>query len=102
MAAIAVFAIEGHDNPVIADVLSNMASGTASMQFDAGKLVPPQKTFYHYQGSLTTPPCTEGVEWVVFNTPVELSQQQIVAFRSRFPANARPPQPLNGRKVTNY
>jgi carbonic anhydrase len=102
MAALAVFAIEGHDNPLLSDVWSAMASGSANMQFDASKLIPPQKTFYSYNGSLTSPPCSENVDWIVFNTPVELSQQQIMAFRSKFAANSRPLQPLNGRKVTNH
>jgi len=102
MAAFSVFAIEGHENPLLGDLWNSFSSNVASIQFDASKLVPPQKTFYFYPGSLTTPPCTEGVDWIVFNTPVELSQQQIVAFRAKFPPNARPIQPLNGRKITNY
>jgi carbonic anhydrase len=102
MAALSVFAIEGHENPLLADVWANFAANNKSFQFDAGKLIPPQKTFYHYQGSLTSPPCSENVDWIVFNTPVELSQQQILAFRSRFPANSRPIQPLNKRKITNH
>lgn len=102
LATVSVLAIEGRDNPLLGEVWSNMIGGTHTFQFDAGKLIPPNKTFYAYTGSLTSPPCTEGVEWIVFNTPVELSQQQIIAFRSKFPANSRPLQPVNGRKVLNY
>lgn len=102
MAALSVFAIEGHDNPLLQEVWNSLTSGNSTLQFDASKLIPPQKTFYSYEGSLTTPPCTEGVDRIVFNTPVELSQQQILAFRSKFPANARPVQPINGRKITNH
>jgi len=102
MAALSIFAIEGHENSLLGEVWTHFANGTTGFQFDAGKLIPPSKTFYHYQGSLTSPPCTEGVDWIVFNTPVELSQQQIVAFRSRFPANNRPLQPVGVRKISNH
>jgi carbonic anhydrase len=55
--------------------------------------------FYRYDGSLTTPPCTEGVQWSVANTFVELSREQIAAFTALYPNNSRPVQALNGRKV---
>ncbi len=102
-AVLSVFAIEGRENSLLNEVWNQFITPSASgMTFDASLLVPPQKTHYHYMGSLTSPPCTEGVEWAVFNTPTELSKEQIIAFRSKFAANSRPPQPLNGRKVTNY
>lgn len=66
------------------------------------KLIPSKHTFYHYSGSLTTPPCTEGVNWNVLNTPINISKSQIDAFRSLYNMNSRPVQPLNGRKVVNY
>lgn len=65
-------------------------------------LLPKQLTYYHYSGSLTTPPCSEGVNWNVLNNPIEISQEQLDAFRTRYPVNARPVQALNKRKVTNF
>ena len=50
-------------------------------------------------GSLTTPPCTEGVLWVVIKQPVTLSPAQLKLFTQLFPANARPLQTLYGRPV---
>ncbi len=102
MAILSVFAIEGRENPVFADLWSQFNTGSGTIQLDASKMIPPQKTYYHYKGSLTSPPCTEGVEWIVYNTPAELSRDQIVAFRSKFQPNNRPVQPLNGRKVMNH
>jgi carbonic anhydrase len=52
-----------------------------------------------YTGSLTAPPCTEGVTWFVLKTPVEISPAQIAAFAKRYPHDVRPVQPLNGRVV---
>ena len=61
--------------------------------------LPPKRGYYEFEGSLTTPPCSEGVRWFVLKQPVTLSQQQLDAFRKLYPRNARPTQPLNGRTV---
>ncbi len=52
---------------------------------------------YYYEGSLTTPPCTEGVRWFIRKTPAELSKEQIAAFTAVYEGNNRPVQPRNGR-----
>jgi carbonic anhydrase len=57
------------------------------------------RTSYRYDGSLTTPPCSEGVTWAVMTTPISLSQAQIDAFNALIKNNNRPVQPLNGRTV---
>lgn len=62
-------------------------------------LLPPDKTTYRYLGSLTTPPCSEGVHWVIFTQPVEVSTVQIDTFGALYPENARPTQPLMDREV---
>ena len=75
--------------------------------FDLAKLLPATLRSYRYPGSLTTPPCDQGIQWVLLAEPIELSAEQIATFRAlffgteRFPVgNARPLQPRNGREVT--
>ena len=69
------------------------------LTLDASTLLPAKKGYYSFAGSLTTPPCSEGVQWMVLKEPVKLGAQQIKAFRQLYNANARPVQPLNGRIV---
>lgn len=66
---------------------------------DVDALLPAVHASYRYDGSLTTPPCTEGVKWVVLSTPIELDRQQIDTFRAIIHDNSRPVQALNGRMV---
>jgi len=69
----------------------------AGMQIDASDFLPPTRGYYTYRGSLTTPPCTEGVTWFVLETQGSVSEKQARAFGSIFPVNARPVQALDGR-----
>ena len=62
-------------------------------------LLPSPKHTYRYTGSLTTPPCSEGVKWFVLTTPIEMSQSQIAAFKAILDGNNRPVQPLNDREL---
>merc|ERR1719215_183598 len=55
--------------------------------------------FYHYTGSLTTPPCSEKVHWYVLQKPAPVTKKMVAAFKERFPENNRPVQPLNSRKL---
>ncbi|MEJ0016171.1 MAG: carbonic anhydrase [Acetobacteraceae bacterium] len=64
---------------------------------DASALLPKDRHYFRYMGSLTTPPCSEGLTWTVFRDPVTASVEQIRAFAALFPMNARPSQPLNRR-----
>lgn len=66
---------------------------------DAAALLPQGSHFFRYQGSLTTPPCSEVVNWNVFADPVEVAAGDIEAFKKFFPMNARPLQPLHRRIV---
>ena len=66
---------------------------------DLAAMLPADKGYYSFDGSLTTPPCSEAVNWMVLKHPVTLGKDQIKAFRRLFNANARPVQPLNGRVV---
>ena len=56
--------------------------------------------FYRYEGSLTTPPCSEGVQWVVMADKLQLSADQIAELASHLHDNNRPVQPLNDRTLT--
>ncbi len=66
---------------------------------DAGQLLPAARTTYRYPGSLTSPPCTEGVTWLLMTEPVEVSGDQLAAFTRVIDGNNRPVQPLNEREV---
>ena len=69
------------------------------VQVNPAGLLPGDFAYYRYRGSLTAPPCTEGVTWFVLKTPAEISTEQINAFSTLYPHDVRPPQPLNGRIV---
>jgi len=64
---------------------------------DAEALLPAERAYYRYNGSLTTPPCTEGVKWVMLGESVELAPDQIAAFTNIFANDFRPAQPLQSR-----
>ncbi|MBB6444232.1 carbonic anhydrase [Bacillus benzoevorans] len=89
---------EGKENGEISALLKNL-DHDRKMTIDIKKLIPSQSRVFQYNGSLTTPPCTEGVKWVVLNTPLELSQEQIHAFGEFYQNNNRPLQPLHKREI---
>ena len=68
---------------------------------DMNELLPKDQRYYQFIGSLTTPPCTEGVLWMVLKQPTQVAKEQIRLFQQLFPNNARPVQPVNGRPVRN-
>jgi carbonic anhydrase len=98
-----VLIVEGAHNAAYEPILAHMPAEEgepetiAGATVDAAALLPADQSYYRYNGSLTTPPCTEGVSWFVMATPVELSAEQIAAFRALYDHNYRPVQPLNGR-----
>ena len=102
---VAVLLKEGKKNSAVATVWKNIgaeegkANAPSGVSVNAAKLLPGRHGYYTFSGSLTTPPCTENVTWVVMTRPVEVSKEQIEAFAELYPSNARPVQPLNGRKV---
>ena len=63
------------------------------------ELLPTDQRYYQFMGSLTTPPCTEGVLWMVLKAPMTISKAQLKLFSQLYPNNARPIQPLNARPV---
>lgn len=91
---IGVFGTEGAHNDAYGSLVAQRA-GTV----DVGRMLPADTAHWTYEGSLTTPPCTEGVRWVVLTAPVELSEDQIEALEDAHDDNHRPVQPLNGRTI---
>jgi carbonic anhydrase len=106
LAVVAVLVKAGKDNGAIGTVAAHLPKDTsqetavAGVTLNAADLLPANRGYYHFMGSLTTPPCSEGVRWYVLKTPVEASAAQIETFRKLFGVNARPVQPLNDRKLT--
>jgi len=111
IAVLGVLLKEGAENPAIQAILDNMPATTnppepvhnadSGVAIDPKRLLPKHKShFYTYAGSLTTPPCSEGVSWYVLAEPVEISAEQIAHLESFYNDNNRSPQNLNGRTVT--
>lgn len=104
LAVIGVFFKEGKENLALKDIFANLPAQEGKVglkaNFDASTLLASSTSFYSYVGSLTTPPCSEGVSFYILKNPIEMSQAQLAAFQKVFPMNARPVQPLNGRKIT--
>jgi carbonic anhydrase len=69
------------------------------IKLDIGDLLPKVDDYFTYAGSLTTPPCSESVRWIVLKQPVQVSKNQIAAFRAIFPMNARPTMPIGARQL---
>ncbi len=107
VAVVSFFAIEGPRSPMVDVLWSNIPrqkniEQVMSKKINPMDLMPKKFNHYNYTGSLTTPPCTENVDWNVLNTPITLSRDQILSFRQLYPHNNRPIQPTNGRSITNY
>ncbi|HZI14416.1 MAG TPA: carbonic anhydrase family protein [Myxococcus sp.] len=102
---VGVFIRRGAANMALATAFNNLpqskgdVSAPAGAFINAGDLLPRNRTYFRYPGSLTTPPCSEGIRWYVMQTPIEMSDAQIAAFQNLAGLNpsARPLQPLNGR-----
>lgn len=105
LAVIAVLLERGSENPFIQTLWNNLPlekhltvePPTTSVDLDA--FLPASRNYYAYMGSLTTPPCTEGVLWLVMKQPVQVSQQQIDIFTRLYRNNARPTQSSAGRLI---
>ena len=104
IAVLGVLFQEGSDSRDLlpmAEALSKMDTPelNSPVTFNAADLLPADQSTFRYSGSLTTPPCTEGVTWLVMVQQPSLTQQQISAFTSIYDGNNRPVQPLNGREI---
>ena len=103
-AVVAVLINEGAANPAFTPVWRHLpATETAETTYDvpvnAASFLPADQTTFRYAGSLTTPPCTEGVSWFIMIHPVEMSAEQIAAFQAIYDGNHRPVQPVNDRTI---
>ena len=105
IAGVAVFLQAGSANSTVRQLWEHMPHTPGKEEVIAGVevnptgLLPRDTSYYMYMGSLTAPPCTEGVTWFVLKTPVDISAEQIGAFAALYPHDVRPIQPLNGRIV---
>lgn len=109
LAVIGVFVRQGHTNEHLEPIWAVLPDEAGEehhlgLHLTDADLLPEHRQYYFYPGSLTTPPCTEGVLWHVMAEPVEMSRDQIVEFieainHSCCARNDRPTQPLNGRRV---
>lgn len=105
LAVLGVMIKEGTENPYLEQAWNVLPlhEDTEDVQLtetiDLMSLLPKEKDSFHYKGSLTTPPCSEDVRWIILEEPIEMSKEQIDKFHNIFPDNHRPVQPLNERKV---
>lgn len=81
------------------DALTTEEGAETAVELDWNAMLPASHTTYRYTGSLTTPPCTEGVNWFLMTEPVALSADQIAAFTAAYEGNNRPIQALNDREI---
>lgn len=100
LAVVGVFAGSGDENAAYQPFVAAAGAGeTTAMVENLAALLPTEPAYFTFDGSLTTPPCTEGVRWIVMREPIALSEAQIATIRAAHGATNRPLQPLNGRVV---
>ncbi|MCF6275957.1 MAG: carbonic anhydrase family protein [Robiginitomaculum sp.] len=104
LAVVGVMFAQGEANAELANIWANMPTSkgenvVAGQSVDVKNLLPDSGQYYRFMGSLTTPPCSEGVNWHVMSQPITASAAQIAAYRAIHPMNARPLQDGNNRLV---
>ena len=103
LAVLAVMLREGNENPGIKTLWTHAPKAAGpevipdGVMFNPANLLPKEMDFFHYDGSLTTPPCTEKVKFYILKTQVNIAKEQVTDFP--FKMNARPIQPANGRPI---
>lgn len=99
------FKLGDQANPVIESMMNRIPSEkgaemkVSGVSADLHDLIPKDLSYYTYAGSLTTPPCSEGVTWIEFKTPVTITKKQLDAMQRFYHGNQRPVQPLNEREI---
>ena len=104
LAVVAVLMDKGQPQPAVQKVWNSLPLEkgeelAARTPLELAELLPTDRRYYTYMGSLTTPPCSEGVQWVVMRQPVSMSPEQIELFARMYPMNARPVQQVSGRRI---
>lgn len=106
VAVIGVWVKGGTENPILKQIISHLPKDEhqehliEDERINPNDLLPVKRDYYHFTGSLTTPPCAEGVNWVVMTETITASPAQIAILRKAAGGgNARPVQPLNGRII---
>jgi len=105
LAVVAVLIHQGGTNAFLKPVFDDFPPKGKPEQSVSGatlnleEFLPQKRGYYTFDGSLTTPPCSEHVRWFVLKSPVEASAEQVRQFAARYPNDARPTQPLNDRQV---
>lgn len=105
LAVMGVIFQEGEENPQIQTLLNNLPKTIGKQEIHRNAslnpvmFLPGNTEFYKYSGSLTTPPCSEGVYWMVFKHPIEASAEQLEAMNEVLGENARPTQSVNSRAM---
>ena len=106
LVVIGVLTVEGRENGVLAKFWGQIPPMEGEVEtgtlINVADLLPADPHYYTYDGSLTTPPCTEDVRWFVMKEPLEVSRAQVDAFLGVIGANARPVQPLNDRVIEEF
>ena len=105
LAVVAILLENGPEQPLIRELWKDLPTQKgkevirADVQVDASQLLPSDHGYYTFEGSLTTPPCSEPVTWYVLKQPVSVSGEEVTRFSKLYRDNARPVQPLNDRVV---
>ncbi len=104
LAVVAVLLERGSAHPLVQSVWNNLPlekgeDVAARTTLDMNSLLPTDRSYFTYMGSLTTPPCSEGVLWMVMKTPMPIAPEQIGVFSRLYPMNARPIQSVAGRLI---
>ena len=104
LAVVALLFDQGPPNAVVQNVWNNLPlergeAMPAREALELAALLPNDRRYYTYMGSMTTPPCAEGVQWIVMRAPQSLTAEQIAIFSRIYPMNARPVQSAAGRRI---
>ena len=105
LAVVAVLLDAGAENALVRQLWNNLPKEEGKeerrndVRINAADLLPADRGYYTFEGSLTTPPCTENVTWFVLKEPVTVSRGEIAQFAKEYPDDARPTQPIYDRIV---